>query len=85
MSTNAPSRQADQFVVRLPFGLRDKIKEEAAKAGRSMNAEVVHHLTRAYDGRARAVIEEARAIFGDAAAAQLAAIHGSEAAQDRAA
>lgn len=70
------------FGVRLPDGLRDKIREEAAKAGRSMNAEVVHHLARAYDGRARAVIEEARAIFGDEAAEQLAAIQG---AADRAA
>lgn len=75
--TEPPSDTADKYIVRMPPGLRDKIKEEAAKAGRSMNAEIVHHLMRAYDARAKEIIEEARAIFGDAAAEQLAAIHGT--------
>ena len=35
-----PSRQLDQFNIRLPDGLRDKIKEMAEQNNRSMNAEI---------------------------------------------
>ena len=38
----APSKQLDQFVVRLPDGMRDQIKASAQKNNRSMNAEIVH-------------------------------------------
>lgn len=41
MSTTPPSRSADQFVVRLPEGLRDTLKARAASNSRSMNAEIV--------------------------------------------
>ncbi len=34
-------RGSDQFVVRLPPGMRDKIAEVAERNGRSMNAEIV--------------------------------------------
>lgn len=37
-------RGADQFVLRLPDGMRDRIKAEAEKSGRSMNAEIVARL-----------------------------------------
>ena len=43
----APSKQLDQFVVRLPNGMRDALKETAADNGRSMNAEIVFHLRKA--------------------------------------
>lgn len=36
-----PAKKQDQFIVRFPDGMRDKIKEEADLAGRSMNAEIV--------------------------------------------
>lgn len=36
-----PSRVADQFVVRFPGGMRDRISDAARAAGRSMNAEIV--------------------------------------------
>ena len=39
-----PSRIAEQFVVRFPDGMRDRISEAAKAAGRSMNAEIVHRL-----------------------------------------
>nr|WP_081066542.1 Arc family DNA-binding protein [Burkholderia anthina] len=42
--TKAPSRSADQFVVRLPDGMREQIAEEARKNNRSMNAEIVARL-----------------------------------------
>lgn len=41
MNTAPPSRSADQFVVRLPEGLRDTLKARAASNNRSMNAEIV--------------------------------------------
>lgn len=40
--TNAGAgRGVDQFVLRMPDGMRQQIKEMAAKSRRSMNAEVV--------------------------------------------
>lgn len=47
--TKPPSRSADQFVVRLPDGMRDRIADAAKKAGRSMNAEIVHRLQQSLD------------------------------------
>lgn len=38
----------DRYIVRLPAGMRDMIKERAKDAHRSMNAEIVHQLFRAY-------------------------------------
>ena len=38
----------DQYMVRFPEGMRDKVKEEAARNHRSMNAEIVFQLSRAY-------------------------------------
>ncbi|OWJ72511.1 hypothetical protein CDV50_04885 [Haematobacter massiliensis] len=43
-----PSKSSDQFVVRLPDGMRDAIKEAAAQEGRSMNAQIVQHLRAIY-------------------------------------
>lgn len=38
------SRGSDQFALRLPDGLRDQIKADAAANGRSMNAEIIARL-----------------------------------------
>jgi Arc-like DNA binding domain len=38
----------EKFVVRLPSGLRDRIKEAAAANNRSMNAEIVDTLEQKY-------------------------------------
>jgi hypothetical protein len=43
-----PGRGSDQFPLRLPAGLRDRIKAYAAKHGRSMNAEILRVLEREY-------------------------------------
>ncbi|MEW6257435.1 MAG: Arc family DNA-binding protein [Pseudomonadota bacterium] len=40
----------DKFMLRLPDGLRDKIKAEAKANLRSMNAEILVQLIRAYGG-----------------------------------
>lgn len=43
---NHPKR-ATQFVVRLPLGMRDSIRDRALENRRSMNAEIVHYIDRA--------------------------------------
>lgn len=39
-----PSDKLDQYIVRFPNGLRDRIKEAAAANNRSMNAEIISRL-----------------------------------------
>lgn len=40
-------RSADKYIVRLPDGMRDRIRDNAAANRRSMNSEIVYHLDRA--------------------------------------
>ena len=47
-----PSRTAEQFVVRFPDGMRDKITETAKVNNRSMNAEIVARLQSSFEGAA---------------------------------
>jgi plasmid stability protein len=42
-----PSETADKFVVRLPQGMRDRIKVKAATTRRTMNSLIIHALDRA--------------------------------------
>lgn len=44
MMAGKAGRGSDQFMIRLPDGMRDRIKAAAEKHGRSMNAEVVYAL-----------------------------------------
>lgn len=55
-----PSRTAEQFVVRFPDGMRDRIAEAARADGRSMNAEIVARLAQSFEpsGDANALREE---------------------------
>jgi hypothetical protein len=39
-----PSAKQDQYMLRFPDGMRDQLKEEARKSGRSLNAEIIHRL-----------------------------------------
>ncbi len=41
------SHDQNKYVVRFPEGLRDRIKEQAERNCRSMNAEIVFHLQNA--------------------------------------
>lgn len=43
-----PSDSQDKFVLRLPDGMRDRIKAAADENGRSMNSEIVATLEDAY-------------------------------------
>lgn len=38
----------EKFVIRMPGGLRDRIRQYAEKSGRSMNSEVIYTLEAAY-------------------------------------
>jgi plasmid stability protein len=42
----APSDLADKFMLRMPDGMRDRLKDEATRNNRSMNAEIVARLER---------------------------------------
>lgn len=48
MTQDSPSRRQDQFVIRMPDGLRERIAESARVQGRSMNAEIVQTLEMTY-------------------------------------
>lgn len=48
MSDMKPGRGSDQFPLRLPEGMRERIKDRAEKNGRSMNAEILAVLEREY-------------------------------------
>lgn len=40
-------QQADKFVIRLPEGMRDRIRENAEASRRTMNAEILHYIDKA--------------------------------------
>lgn len=42
-------KDQDKVIVRLPDGMRDLLKEQALKNGRSMNAEIVARLERSFE------------------------------------
>lgn len=48
MSDTPPSATQDKFIIRLPHGMRDRIKAAAEKNNRSMNAEIVDTLDEKY-------------------------------------
>ena len=57
MPQQSDSRTADKYVMRLPDGLRDRIKEIAKANRRSMNAEIVLVLERAFGAETAATGE----------------------------
>lgn len=48
MVQGRPGRGSDQFPLRMPDGLRERIKAYAERQGRSMNAEIVRILEREF-------------------------------------
>lgn len=45
------SKSADKFVIRLPDGMRNLIRNRASENRRSMNAEIIHCLDRSLAGQ----------------------------------
>ena len=56
--TSAASRESDQFNLRLPEGLRPKLKVLAAQNRRSMNSELIYLVERGI----KAVSDDANAV-----------------------
>lgn len=48
MDGKSTGRDSDKFMLRLPDGMRERIKSAAERNGRSMNAEIVSTLEQAY-------------------------------------
>lgn len=86
-----PSRTADQFVVRFPDGMRDRIANEAKVNNRSMNAEIIARLQGSFDAQESAtkshqddqsplsaeMIERIAQKAGEAAATRVLHVQGS--------
>lgn len=49
--SKVPSRGVDQFVLRFPNGIRERIREEAEQNGRSMNSEILDRLEASLEAR----------------------------------
>ena len=60
----SPSRTAEQFVVRFPDGMRDRIADEAKTNNRSMNAEIVARLQASFEPSANATAVTLEEIIG---------------------
>lgn len=54
----APSREAEQFVLRFPDGVRDKVRTTAVKNRRSMNNEILILLEQGYQLRSMQGVEQ---------------------------
>jgi hypothetical protein len=49
VKTSKAGRGSDQFLVRMPPGLRSTLSEEADRNGRSMNAEIISRLAYSFE------------------------------------
>lgn len=49
MAEKKPGRGSDQFPLRLPDGMRDRVREAAEANGRSMNAEIIARLEQTFE------------------------------------
>ena len=50
MADDATGRDSDKFMLRLPNGMRDRLKAEAEANKRSMNAEIVARIEESFQG-----------------------------------
>lgn len=48
MVQDSTSRKLDQYIVRFPDGMRERLKSEAAKNRRSLNAEIIDRLENSF-------------------------------------
>jgi hypothetical protein len=60
-----PSETADRYIVRMPEGMRDKVKALADRRKRSMNAEIVAAIeAHLFDAAADPDFQEAKVVHG---------------------
>lgn len=62
MAQDSKSRKLDQYIVRFPEGMRDKIKADAEASNRSLNAEIIARLE-AYDVFAQRLEDAEQKLF----------------------
>lgn len=62
MAQDSKSRKLDQYIVRFPEGMRDRIKAEAEISNRSLNAEIIARLE-TYDAMAKRIEEREERLF----------------------
>lgn len=48
MKEDRKPQTADKYIVRFPDGMRDRIKADAEREGRSLNAQIIHMLNEFY-------------------------------------
>lgn len=58
-------RESDKFMLRLPDGMRERIRIEAELNGRSMNAEIVATLEKAYPSPPKLTREQRYALAAE--------------------
>ncbi len=73
MAQDTPSRKLDQYIVRFPDGLRDRLKEAASENKRSMNSEIVARLEESFDPEVHDILFEAGKRKGAAIGAKVVA------------
>lgn len=64
MAQDTPSRKLDQYIVRFPDGMRDRLKQEAAKNNRSLNAEIIARIQQSFKGFT-GILEQADELAGE--------------------
>lgn len=66
MNDQHPSRELDKVIIRLPDGMKERIRRVAAENGRSVNAELVTLLDRTYPPETKLdeCIQEIASIIG---------------------
>lgn len=48
--SDTPTRDQNKFIVRMPEGMRERLRREAEISGRSMNTEIIVRLEQSLDG-----------------------------------
>ncbi|SBW12707.1 Transcriptional repressor arc (modular protein) [uncultured Alphaproteobacteria bacterium] len=61
--SDAPTRDQNKFIVRMPDGMRDRIREAAEANNRSMNAEIVARLEESFSGETKLSLEAVRELI----------------------
>ncbi len=77
--TSSTGRESDKFMLRLPDGMRAKLKASAEAAGRTMNAELIARLEKSFEDNdapllARAIARLEMSLAGEEALHQMTAL-----------
>lgn len=51
-------QRADKFVIRMPEGMRERIRQNAEASRRTMNAEILHYIDKAMSPETKTATEQ---------------------------